>query len=55
MKFVFKEIADRGSSYEAEQEAEERKKQLEQDSEFQEDNYMNENDFFDGGDRTRRM
>ena len=42
-----KEVADRGSSYEAEQEAEERKKELEQGE--LNDNYMNEEDFFDAG------
>ena len=41
-----------GSSYEAEQEAEERKKQMEQDKEFI-DNYMNEDDIFDGLGRQR--
>lgn len=46
-----KDVADRGSSFEHEQEAEDRKRQLLEVSgeaaEFT-DNYMNEDDFFDG-------
>lgn len=51
-----KEVADRGSSFEAEQEAEERKKLMEEEEQQAgqaqtEDNYMNEADFFDARQR----
>lgn len=58
-----KEIADRGSSYEAEQEAEERKKLIEEENAAAaaqaqaqtEDNYMNEADFFDARQQGQRQ
>ena len=55
------EAADRGSSFEAEQEAEERKKQMQAEAMAAEgelnDNYMNEDDFFDaaGGGARQQM
>ncbi len=44
----FFQAADRGSSYEAEQEAKEREQQQAHMDETYNDNYMNEDDFFDG-------
>ena len=53
-----KDAADRGSSYEADTEVDDRKKQMEQDADFakEDSNYMNEEDIFgDSADERRRQ